>query len=111
MSAESRSLLELLEKSARTIDQLRAETGLGKRRLVYTLWNLRKLGWVTVATLLKKSRWHVRVYGLARRLPPAAKAVPVRRHAPPDHIAALNAAFRIGLPPAQVRGRIVRRNR
>lgn len=33
-----------------TIDQPQAKTELGKRQLVYTLWNLRNLSRVTVAT-------------------------------------------------------------
>src|SRR5687767_2895520 len=109
MSADSRAVLERLEKAPRTIDQLEAETGLDKKRLWYTLWNLRRLGWVTVAAVLKKSRWRVQVYGLMRRLPPVAREKLARRHSPPDHIAALNAAFRIGAPPARARGRTVRR--
>ena len=108
MSADSRAVLLQLEECAKTIDQLEAATGIDKRRLAYMLWNLRRLGWVTIAKLLKKQRWRVRVYGLARRVPPEARQARPTRYSPPDHIAALNAAFRIGPPPARPRARRIR---
>lgn len=108
LSADSRAVLLQLEARAKTIDQLETATGIDKKRLTYMLWNLRRLGWVTIAGLLRKDRWRVRAYGLARRVPPAAIPARPSRYAPPDHIAALNAAFRIGLPPARPRGRRVR---
>ena len=108
MSADSRAVLLQLEDAPKTIDQLGATTGIDKKRLAYTLWNLRRLGWVTIAAFLKKKRWRVRAYGLARRVPPATREARPSRYAPPDHIAALNAVFRIGPPPAHVRARRVR---
>ncbi|MCC7082637.1 MAG: hypothetical protein IT530_18385 [Burkholderiales bacterium] len=101
-------MLLQLEERAKTIDQLEAATGIDKKRLAYMLWNLRRLGWVTITGLLKKERWRVRAYGLARRVPPAAIPAKPSRYLPPDHIAALYAVFRIGSPPARPRGRRVR---
>jgi len=111
MSADSRAVLTALEDAPRTIDQLEAATGIEKKRLAYMLWNLRRLGWVTVAAFVRKKRWRVRVYGLVRRLPPAVREPAPTRYSPPDHIAALNAAFGIGPPRARPRGRRVRRMR
>ena len=108
MSADSRTVLCELEERAKTIDEIQAATGIDKKRLAYMLWNLRRLGWVAIARLLKKERWRVRVYGLARRVPPAAREAPPTRYAPPEHIVMLNAAFRIGPPPARPRTRRVR---
>lgn len=108
MSADSRTVLLQLEEGAKTIDQLEVAIGIEKKRLAYMLWNLRRLGWVTIAKLLKKERWRVRVYGLARRVPPASRHARPTRYAPPDHIAALNAVFRIGPPPARPRARRIR---
>lgn len=108
MSADSRAVLLELEERVKTIDQLEAATGIDKKRLAYMLWNLRRLGWVTITGLLRKDRWRVRAYGLARRVPHAALSARPTRYAPPDHIAALNAAFRIGPPPVRPRARRIR---
>jgi hypothetical protein len=108
LSADSRAVLLQLEEGAKTIDQLETATGIDKKRLAYMLWNLRRLGWVAIARLLRKARWRVRVYGLARRVPPASRQARPTRYAPPEHIAALNAVFRIGPPPARPRARRVR---
>ena len=108
LSSDSRAVLLQLEERAKTIDELQAATGIDKRRLAYMLWNLQRLGWVSVTALLRKGRWRVRAYGLLRRVPPAAKPPKPSRYAPPDHIAALNAFFRIGPPPANPKARRVR---
>jgi len=108
LSSDSRAVLLQLEERAKTIDQLEAATGIDKKRLAYMLWNLRRLGWVTITGLLRKDRWRVRAYGLARRVPPAAIPARPSRYSPPGHIAALSAVFRIGPPPARPRARRVR---
>ena len=108
MSPDSRDVLLQLEDAPKTIDELEARTGIDKVRIAHILWNLRHFGWVTIAGILKKGRWRIRAYGLARRVPPAARETRPSRYAPPDHIAALNAAFRIGPPPSSVRARRVR---
>lgn len=106
MSADSRAVLVQLEEAPKTIDQLEVGTGIDRKRLAYMLRDLRKLGWVTVTAFLRKSRWRVRVYGLARRVPVAARRATTTALAP--NIATLYAAFGIGLPRSRLRGRRVR---
>jgi hypothetical protein len=108
MSADSRAVLVQLEESPKTIDALSIRTGIDKVRLAYMLRDLRRLGWVTVAAYLRKSRWRVRVYGLARRVPPAARERAPKPGTLAPNIAALYAAFRIGFPRSRLRGRRVR---
>lgn len=108
MSADSRAVLVELEEAPKTIDQLEVGTGIDKKRLAYMLRDLRKLGWVTVTAFLRKSRWRVRVYGLARRVPAATREATRRHGVLAPNIAALNAAFGIGLPRVRLRGRRIR---
>ena len=108
MSPESRVVLLLLEESPQTIDQIAARCGMDRARLAFRLRDLRKLGWVTVAGLIRKRRWHVRIYGLARRVPVAAREVPRKSISPPAQVADLLAAFRIGTPVVVPKGRRVR---
>jgi len=105
LSPESRALLVKLKGSPKTIDQLAASTGIEKKKLAKVLWDLRDLGWVRVAVVLRKSRWRVAVYRLARRVPPAPRAVPPKRNSMPEHVAMLYAAFGIGLPKRRTVGR------
>ena len=107
MSADSRAVLIELEKAPKTIDQIEIATGIDKKRLAYMLRDLRTLGWVTIAAFRRKSRWRVRVYGLARRVPPASKQAVQAAYVLPPHIATLNAAFGIGFPRSRPRGRKV----
>lgn len=107
MSPDSRAVLVELEKAPKTIDQLEVGIGIDKKRLAYMLRDLQKLGWVTVTALLRKSRWRVRVYGLARRVPMAAHAATTTGTLSPN-IAVLYAAFGIGLPRTRLPGRRIR---
>ncbi len=111
MSPDSRAVLVELEEAPKTIEQLEVGTGIDKKRLAYMLRDLRKLGWVTVTAFLRKSRWRVRVYGLARRVPIAAREATRAHGTLAPNIAALNAAFGIGLPRARLPGRRVRGSR
>src|SRR6202521_4955258 len=104
MSPDSRAVLVELEEAPKTIDQLEVGTGIDKKRLAYMLRDLQKLGWVTVTAFLRKSRWRVRVYGLARRVPFAAREVTSAHGTLAPDIAVLYAAFGIGLPRSRVRG-------
>lgn len=97
-----------LKGSPKTIDQLAASTGIGKKKLAKVLWDLQDLGWVRVAVVLRKSRWRVAVYRLARRVPPAPRAAPPKRSSMPEHVAMLYAAFGIGLPKRRAVGRRAR---
>ncbi len=108
LSPDSRALLAKLKGSPKTIDQLAASTGIGKKKLAKVLWDLRDLGWVRVAVVLRKSRWRVAVYRLARRVPPAPRAMAAKRNAMPEHVAMLYAAFGIGLPKRRMVGRRAR---
>ena len=108
MSPDSRAVLVQLEESPKTIDELVNRTGLDKVSLAYRLRDLRKLGWVTVTSFLRKSRWRVRVYGLARRVPVASRETTAARETLAPNVAALYAAFRIGFPRVRLRGRRVR---
>lgn len=108
LSVDSRAVLAQLEKSPKTIDQLSDATGIDKVHLAYLLRDLGKAGWVTATALLRKSRWRVRVYGLARRVPPAVLVQPERTSPLSPHIAALYKAFGIGLPRARPTVRRVR---
>src|SRR6185436_16335514 len=108
MSPDSRAVLIELEKAPKTIDQLEAATGIDKKRLAYMLRDLRKLGWVTVTAFQRKSRWRVRVYGLARRVPVAAREATRAQGTLAPDIAVLYAAFGIGLPRTRLRGRRIR---
>lgn len=108
LSPDSRAVLLQLEERPKTIEELEAATGLDKKRLAYMLWNLRRLGWVSIAARLNKGRWRVRAYGLMRRVPPVARPQRPSRYLPSDHIAAINAFLRIGPPPAHPRARRVR---
>ena len=108
MSADSRAVLVELEEAPKTIDQLEVGTGIDKKRLAYMLRDLRKLGWVTVTALLRKSRWRVRVYGLARRVPMAAHEAATTTGTLSPNIAVLYAAFGIGLPRRRLQGRRIR---
>ena len=108
MSPDSRAVLVELEKAPKTIDQLEVHTGIDKKRLAYMLRDLRKLGWVTVTALLRKSRWRVRVYGLARRVPIAVHEAATSIGTLSPNIAVLYAAFGIGLPRTRLRGRRIR---
>src|ERR1700674_4267314 len=108
MSPDSRAVLVELEEAPKTIDQLEVATGIDKKRLEYMLRDLRKLGWVTVTALLRKSRWRVRVYGLARRGPMAAQVAATTTGTLSPNIAVLHAAFGIGLPRRRLQGRRIR---
>src|ERR1700675_1104863 len=108
MSPDSRAVLIELEKAPKTIDQLEACTGIDKKRLAYMVRDLQKLGWVAVTALLRKSRWRVRVYGLARRVPIAAHASATTTGTLSPNIAVLYAAFGMGLPRRRFQGRRIR---
>lgn len=108
MLGYSRAVLVSLEESPKTIDQLSVSTGIDKKKLAHTLDDLRRLGWVSVAATLRKSRWHVHIYGLIRRLPPAARVLAPQRYAPPDNVAGLLAVFGINAPRSKPRGRRIR---
>jgi hypothetical protein len=108
MSADSRAVLLQLEEAPKTIDQIEARTGIDRKRLAYMLRDLRRLGWVVIAAFRRKARWRVRVYGLARRVPPAYRAPGREAFALSPNVAAMYRAFRMGLPTVRRRGRIVR---
>jgi DNA-binding IclR family transcriptional regulator len=107
MSATSRAVLVQLEERPKTIDELAEHTGLDKVRLAYMLRDLQRLGWVTVAASIRKSRWRVHVYGLARRVPAAAQVSQKAVTLTPN-VAALYGAFRMGLPRTPPKGRRIR---
>lgn len=108
LCAPSRAVLVALEEGPKTIAELEAVTGVDRVRLVYHLQNLRRGSWVTVAALIRKGRGSTRVYGLMRRLPPAARRVAERRIGPPAGVAVLLSVFGINLPRKTARGRRVR---
>jgi hypothetical protein len=104
LSETSRKVLAQLGKSPKSLDELSARTAIRKDRLAKILWHLLGRGWVATAEEVRR----LPVYRRLRDVP----AVPRRRPRPQSkpHIAALNAAFGIGLPAKRARGRIVRRS-
>jgi hypothetical protein len=104
LSANSRKVLVQLGKSAKSIDELSARTGIRRDKLAKLLWHLLGLGWIAVTEEVRR----LPVYRRLREMP-AGKRPAGRRAAPASHIAALNAAFGIGVPPKRARGRMVRR--
>ena len=102
LSESSRKILGQLGKSAKSLDQLSARTGIRKDRLAKVLWHLRTRGWIEESEEVRK----LAVYRRLRDVPSKARKVARAKSAP--HIAALNAAFGIGLPVKRARGRVVR---
>ena len=103
LSETSRKVLAQLGKSPKSLDELSARTGIRKDRLAKVLWHLLGRGWVSAAEEVRR----LPVYRRLRDVPSAPRTSP--RPQPKPHIAALNAAFGIGLPAKRARGRIVRR--
>jgi hypothetical protein len=104
LSANSRKVLVQLGKSAKSIDELSARTGIRKDRLAKVLWHLEALGWVAVGQETRQLPVYRRLRAVS-----APKRVGQSGKRPAPHIAALNAAFGIGLPAKRARARTIRR--
>lgn len=102
LSETSRKVLAQLGETPKSLDEIAARMGLRKDRVAKILWHLVSRGWIATDE-------EVRRLPVYRRL----KAVPAARRAKPrsegdPHIAALNAAFGIRMPPKRARARTVR---
>ena len=86
-----------------TLDEIAARTGLRKDRLAKVIWHLRQRGWIAADEEMRR----LHVYRRLRELPSRPRKASRSQSTP--HIAALNAAFGIGLPAKRARGRVVRR--
>ena len=95
LSTNARKVLIHLGKSARSIDELAARTGIRKDKLAKTLWHLRDWGWICIAEETRR----LPVYRRLRAVPAAKRTARGRKAAAP-HIAALNAAFGIAADDA-----------
>ena len=105
LSRNSRKVLRQLGKAGKSIDELATRTGIRKDRLAKLLWHLQSLGWISVSKEVRT----LPVYRRLREVPPRKPDGVPRGYTPAPHIAALQAAFGIGLPARRARGRTVRR--
>lgn len=102
LSANSHKVLRQLGRSAKSLDELAARTGIRKDRVAKLLWHLEARGWIAVSEETRR----LPVY---RRL----RQAPIRKRKDARHRAAsefteLYAAFRMRLPAKRPRGRVVR---
>src|SRR5438552_2389921 len=104
LSHNSRKVLVQLGKSPRSMDELSARTGIRKDRVAKLLWHLQALGWVAVGEETRQ----LLVYRRLRPVPAAKRMERFGKRSAP-HLAALNAAFGIGLPPKRTRARTIRK--
>lgn len=105
LSPNSRKVLRQLGGAGKSIDELAARTKIDKDHIAKALWRLRELGWVSVKEEVRK----VSVFVRARSVPRVKQAAEKKRQGLPEHLAALQAAFGIGLPRKRPRARTVRR--
>ena len=101
LSAASNKVLRQLGRTAKSLDELAARTGIRKDRVAKLLWHLEARGWIAVSEETRR----LPVY---RRLRQAS--IPKRKD-PKDrasHFTELYAAFRMRLPSKRARGRVVR---
>jgi hypothetical protein len=105
LSANSRKVLGQVGKAGKSIDELAARTGIRKDRLAKLLWHLQSLGWISVIREVRT----LPVYRRVRQVPRPKSHDVAKGYTPAPHIAALQAAFGIGVPVRRARGRTVRR--
>lgn len=86
------------------MDELSARTGIRKDKLAKVLWHLEQQGWISAG---EETRL-LAVYRRTRDLPAVRRSID-RGKQPAPHIAALNAAFGIGIAQKRARARTVRR--
>lgn len=107
LSANARKVLRELGDRRKPIDELRRRTGIPKYKLAKVLWHLCNGGWVAVGEEVRKTP----VFKRVRVAPKADAATGRSRSESAPHIAALQAAFGIRLPPKRAQGRTVRPGR
>ena len=102
LSANSNKVLRQLGRSAKSLDELAARTGIRKDRVAKLLWHLEARGWIAVSEETRR----LPVYRRLRQAPIRKRKGAKRRGS--SEFSELYRAFRMRLPAKRPRGRVVR---